>query len=1246
MPTFDAGTIDATLDLDRSPFSKSIERARQQGQRFEKRKLTVPLILDRSKWDKTLAAVRQQRDRFEKHGMTVDLSLNKGDWTKDLTNVRQQIKRLETNNIDIKVDIDGMGQLSTLQAALATMPNRHTITIDVDYHGAMDKLLTIKMALEVLNQNASTTYRVDTSAALVSLAALKQRIDGLDRGPIRVGPVVGGGTSGVGGGGVGGAGGRTGSPGPSGTYGQLMQGQLLQSRALMSSIAAIVPLVSSALGVAAGAAVGLAAGLTAAAGVGAIGILPIVGAAIKAKNALDEQKDAQDAVTDAEKALAEADSAEDRAAAAKDLADAQAELKRVTESLSPEIIKFSEAQDRLTSSWDSFVESLQNPTFNLMAGGFDLLSNNLGRFTPLAEAGLGVFQTALDGIGAWFEGPESEAMLNFFSTTGVESLTSFLNMGGNLILFFGRLFDAFSPLATEIMTGLEDMSAGWADWAGELKDSEGLLTFLDWVRERGGEFLDMAGSLWDALVNLGVALDPIAEVLLGVFTSIFDWIAGLDPGVLGAVIAGVLAATVAFGALGAAIALVTIVMNANPITLIVMAIAGLVAGLVYAYNHIEGFRRVVDTVWNAIKVGALWMWNGLKQVWEWLKIGWEAVSSVFQWVWENTLKPVFTAIGAVFTWVWETILQPIFNTLGVVFSALGATISWVVNSVIGPVFELIGAIIAYVWNSVVSPIFTFWSSAFAALGNGISTVWNATISPVIDWMGDAFSWLWTNFISPMFDAVNIGWKAMGDGLKWVYDNTIAPVIGWFQDIIEGLSGAFDVGVNAIKVAWDNMSEIVKAPIRFVVDTVINDALIDNFNKIADFFGTSTIPRLELPSGFDTPSTSGGGGGGGRPAQIYAAGGVTPGWSPGRDIHHFTSPTAGNLSLSGGEAIMVPEWTRAVGGPAAVAKMNRDARHGGQAFAGGGVWNKITDFASDVSTTVGNFASGAIDFVTDPLGYLKASVDSVMGGLADNKFAQMVGAAPGKILSMAGDKIKSMFSAGDSAAVSGAALSGIAAGLDGWAVPSFGPLTSKFGARWGSFHNGIDIAGGGPTYAVANGTVARTGWNVGYGNTGLGILVDHGGGLQTYYGHNPVGGIKVSPGQVVTAGQHLGYQGATGNVTGIHLHHSIFQNGRAIDPLPFLAARGVSIGSRDAGGPLYEGWNMMYNGTGENELVLTGDDIRHTKADMDELRAMLVTSLTRRESPLVGGDLVLQANKDEDPTSQFERVLFQLMNGGV
>ncbi|WP_240373041.1 tape measure protein [Brevibacterium zhoupengii] len=87
-----------------------------------------------------------------------------------------------------------------------------------------------------------------------------------------------------------------------------------------------------------------------------------------------------------------------------------------------------------------------------------------------------------------------------------------------------------------------------------------------------------------------------------------------------------------------------------------------------------------------------------------------------------------------------------------------------------------------------------------------------------------------------------------------------------------------------------------------------------------------------------------------PAALkFAGGGVMPGYSPGRDIHQFRSPTAGELYLSGGEAIMRPEWTRAMGGEQGVKAQNDAARQGrlddllhmqGNAFASGGVFGPV------------------------------------------------------------------------------------------------------------------------------------------------------------------------------------------------------------------------------------------------------------------------------------------------------------------
>ena len=114
-------------------------------------------------------------------------------------------------------------------------------------------------------------------------------------------------------------------------------------------------------------------------------------------------------------------------------------------------------------------------------------------------------------------------------------------------------------------------------------------------------------------------------------------------------------------------------------------------------------------------------------------------------------------------------------------------------------------------------------------------------------------------------------------------------------------------------------------------------------------------------------------------------------------------------------------------------------------------------------------------------------------------------------------------------------------------PVSGPVVSPFGMRWGRMHEGIDIAVGygTPIVAAASGVVIYAGWMGGYGNL---IIIDHGGGLATAYGHQSsfaVGGGSVSQGQTI------GYVGCTGHCFGPHVHFEVRINGSPVDPLGYL-----------------------------------------------------------------------------------------------
>ncbi|OAT70487.1 phage tail protein [Mycobacteroides immunogenum] len=180
-----------------------------------------------------------------------------------------------------------------------------------------------------------------------------------------------------------------------------------------------------------------------------------------------------------------------------------------------------------------------------------------------------------------------------------------------------------------------------------------------------------------------------------------------------------LAITVATKAWAAVQALLNIALTANPIGLIIAAIAGLVAGIVVLYNRNETFRKIVQTTWAAIK-------TAISAVWNWLS------TTVFP-----GLKLAFTAIGTAATWLW--------------------------NNAITPAWNGIKAVIGVAWE-VVSDIFNNWVRVGQLVGQGAMWLWNNAIQPAWDGIKTAISAAW-DFVSPILDKFSAGWDALKSGIS-------------------------------------------------------------------------------------------------------------------------------------------------------------------------------------------------------------------------------------------------------------------------------------------------------------------------------------------------------------------------------------------------------------------------------------------------------------------------------------------------
>ncbi|GHE28690.1 hypothetical protein GCM10017673_33980 [Streptosporangium violaceochromogenes] len=288
----------------------------------------------------------------------------------------------------------------------------------------------------------------------------------------------------------------------------------------------------------------------------------------------------------------------------------------------------------------------------------------------------------------------------------------------------------------------------------------------------------------------------------------------------------------------------------------------------------------------------------------------------------------FKKISEVVKWAWETVVKPALSALGTfVKTVLAPAVSWLWENVVKPAFTKIGEWIKTAWNTVIHP-------ALKALWTFI----NETLAPKI-------SWLYENVVKPV-------WAKVGEAIDGAWTKVIKPAFDFLKKAVtEDIPNGFDKGVGLIKTAWEKVQDVAKKPVNFIIETVYNNGIVKLWNTVSDALG------LDLKLG---------------KIEKLAKGGIYPGYTPGKDI--------GLAAVSGGEAIMRPEWTRAVGADY-VHSANKAARTGG---------------VSGAARFMGGFASGGI--VGDLLAKgVKAGAEAFLNPLLAKAEAAMGGSKWAKLL---------------------------------------------------------------------------------------------------------------------------------------------------------------------------------------------------------------------------------------------------------
>lgn len=410
------------------------------------------------------------------------------------------------------------------------------------------------------------------------------------------------------------------------------------------------------------------------------------------------------------------------------------------------------------------------------------------------------------------------------------------------------------------------------------------------------------------------------------------------------------------------------VMNANPIVRVVTILSALVAGLVVFFTQTKEGK-------------AIW-----EEFTRFLGEAWANISGFFTEAWENVIQPVFKAIGDIATWVYESVLKPVFDGIAAVvgflagmfkvqfdliviaFRLVGAIATWLWENGIQPAFQAIGAIVSWLWSSIIQPYINAWAALFQWL-------WSTVLSPVFGFIGAAvqavgaaFDWFFKNVVQPVWTGIS---NAIGTAWNWINTNVFTPM----KTGIDAVGKAFDAVGRFIGEVWTNIQNAAKVPVKFLINTVWNDGIrsfaVDVLNALGMGDVAKNLPRVTVP---------------------FANGGVLPGYTPGRDVHQFWSPTAGGLALSGGEAIMRPEFTRLVGGPAGVDALNAAARKGALPIGDG-----EGNFFGDAWDAISKAASVAWEFLSNPAQAIKQHLTGFTSGLGGNGLLSDIASGVPKML---------------------------------------------------------------------------------------------------------------------------------------------------------------------------------------------------------------------------------------------------------
>ena len=449
---------------------------------------------------------------------------------------------------------------------------------------------------------------------------------------------------------------------------------------------------------------------------------------------------------------------------------------------------------------------------------------------------------------------------------------------------FSGLSESEKAAAAETLVGKNAMSgflalmnAGEADinkLSGAIANCDGKSAEMAATMQDNlaGQLQILKSQLEELAISFGELLMPAIRTIVGWIQQFVDWLNGMDEGtkkvimtvallaaalgpvliVIGKVISAVgtimtIVPKIAgvINVVKGAFAALNATMLANPIFLIIAAIAALVAAFIYLWNNCEGFRQFWIDLWENIKAVAVAVWTAISEfftaAWEAIKLAaetvWNGIRDFFSGLWEGIqliFTTVVTAISTFLSLAWTAIQ----TTVTAVFTAISTFFSTIWNGILTIVTTIVTAIstfLATAWNTIKTTITT----VLTAIQTVFTTVWNAiktVITTIVNGIKNTISTVWNSIKSTVSSVVNAIKNTVSNVFNSMWNGIKSTISGIYNTIVSGFNSAISFITSLPSRAFQWGKDIIMGIVNGIKSCIgaIGDAVSSVANKITSF----------------------------------------------------------------------------------------------------------------------------------------------------------------------------------------------------------------------------------------------------------------------------------------------------------------------------------------------------------------------------------------------------------------------------